>query len=50
MNLKDNFNSYKMLENGNYEVIKPKKDDIVINIHKEFFHVNLENVLKTTLF
>jgi polyphosphate kinase len=50
MNLKDNVNSYKMLENGDYEVIKPLNEEPVINIHKEFFHVNLEEVLKTSLF
>jgi len=49
MNLKDNINSYKMLENGNYEVLKPKEGEAVINIHKEFFQVNLDNVFKTTL-
>jgi polyphosphate kinase len=49
MNLKDNVNSYRMLENGNYEIKNPVGDESLINIHHEFFHVKLEDVLQTTL-
>jgi polyphosphate kinase len=49
MNLEDNVNAYKMLENGDYEVVKPKAGAPLINIHEAFFHVNLEDVLKTSL-
>ena len=46
--LKDNYNSYFLLENGEYEKITPKKKDF--NIHKEFFKTKTNNLKGVKLF
>jgi polyphosphate kinase len=48
-NLKDNVNSYIMLEDGSY-VIKEKNNDPPFNIHKEFYGVNKEIIQTVKLF
>jgi polyphosphate kinase len=48
-NLKDNVNSYMMLENGDYIPKLPKVDEKEFNIHKEFFHLNPDEVMKVKL-
>jgi polyphosphate kinase len=48
-NMRDNVNTYIMLEDGNY-VLKPKSSDKrEFNIHKEFYHVDPEEVKKVKL-
>lgn len=48
-NLKDNVNSYIMLENGTY-VIKDQNGEPAFNIHKEFYHVTKNIVMEAKLF
>ncbi len=48
-NLKDNVNSYLMLEDGSY-VIKEQDGEPEFNIHKEFYNVTKEIVMKAELF
>ena len=48
-NLKDNVNSYIMLEDGSY-VMKDKNNDPPFNIHKEFYGVNKEIIETVKLF
>jgi polyphosphate kinase len=48
-NLKDNVNSYKMLEDGSY-VIKELSGEPPFNIHKEFYNVTKEIVMEAKLF
>ncbi len=48
-NLKDNVNSYIMLEDGNYIPKLPQIDEEEFNIHKEFFHLNPDEVMKVKL-
>jgi polyphosphate kinase len=48
-NLRDNVNSYIMLEDGSYVVKQKNPDEEEFNIHKEFFHVNPEDVMKVKL-
>lgn len=48
-NLRDNVNSYKMLEDGTYVSKIPQADEEEFNIHKEFFNLNVDNVLKVKL-
>jgi polyphosphate kinase len=47
--LKDNHNSYTMLEDGRY-VVKQTNGEAKFNIHQEFFNVTPEEVMKATLF
>lgn len=48
-NLKDNVNSYRMLEDGTYVPKLPQADEEEFNVHKEFFQVTVEDVLKVKL-
>jgi polyphosphate kinase len=48
-NLKDNVNSYTMLEDGSY-VIKELNGEPPFNIHKEFYNVTKETVMEAKLF
>lgn len=48
-NLKDNVNSYLMLENGNY-VKKAHNGEVPFNIHKEFYNITLETIQDVKLF
>ncbi len=48
-NLRDNVNSYVMLEDGTYAVKQKNPDEDEFNIHKEFFHVNPVDVMKVKL-
>jgi polyphosphate kinase len=48
-NLKDNVNSYTMLEDGSY-VIKELSGEPPFNIHKEFYNITKEIVMEANLF
>lgn len=48
-NLKDNVNSYTLLENGTY-VVKELDGEPAFNIHKEFYNVTKEIVMEARLF
>jgi polyphosphate kinase len=48
-NLKDNVNSYVMQEDGTYIAKQPIGDELEFNVHKEFFNVDVEEVLKVKL-
>jgi polyphosphate kinase len=48
-NLRDNVNSYVMQEDGTYAIKKPAEGESEFNIHKEFFSVDSEEVLKVEL-
>jgi polyphosphate kinase len=48
-NLRDNVNSYTMQEDGTYLRKEPGKEK-AFNIHKEFFHVDLDIITKAKLF
>lgn len=47
-NLMDNVNTYEMKENGSYEKIETS--DKQFDIHKEFYNVQVEEVMKAQLF
>ncbi len=49
-NLRDNVNSYELLEDGHYVKCAEKGEEESFDIHKEFFHVTLEEVMKAKLF
>ncbi|EMS32369.1 Polyphosphate kinase [Mariniradius saccharolyticus AK6] len=48
-NLRDNVNSYRMLEDGGYVPKLPQVDEAEFNVHKEFFKVSAKDVLKVSL-
>lgn len=48
-NLRDNVNSYRMLEDGSYVPKLPQVDEAEFNVHKEFFKVSAKDVLKVSL-
>jgi polyphosphate kinase len=48
-NLRDNVNSYRMLEDGRYVPKLPEADEAEFNVHKEFFKVNAKDVMKVRL-
>jgi len=48
-NLRDNFNTYLMKEDGTYEKINSGKKEI-FNVHHAFYEVTLEEVMKAKLF
>jgi polyphosphate kinase len=48
-NLRDNVNSYVMQEDGCYLAKTPKPEEADFNIHKEFFKVDAEEVMKVKL-
>jgi polyphosphate kinase len=49
-NLRDNVNSYELLEDGNYVKCALDENCESFNIHERFFEVTLEEVMKTQLF
>ncbi|MEM9833984.1 MAG: polyphosphate kinase 1 [Bacteroidota bacterium] len=49
-NLRDNVNTYLMQEDGSYQLVTQDKDDVLFDIHKEFFQVTLEELEKVKLF
>lgn len=49
-NLRDNVNSYELLEDGNYVKCTLDENCEPFNIHERFFEVTLEEVMKTQLF
>jgi polyphosphate kinase len=48
-NLRDNVNTYVMQEDGSYFLKKPAEGELEFNIHKEFFRVDSEEVMKVEL-
>jgi polyphosphate kinase len=48
-NLRDNVNSYRMLEDGTYVLKLPQADEEEFNVHSEFFNLNIEEVMKVKL-
>lgn len=48
--LKDNVNSFKMNEDGNFTRLVPSKAVPAFNCHQEFYNLTEEEVLKTKLF
>ncbi len=48
-NLRDNVNSYVMQEDGSYVPKSPDEGEKEFNIHKEFFHLDIEQVAKVKL-
>lgn len=48
-NLKDNVNSYQMNEDGTYEHLA-SKGSAPFDVHKEFYKVNREDMMKASLF
>jgi polyphosphate kinase len=48
-NLRDNVNAYRMLEDGSYVRKFPQADEDEFNVHKEFFDVKIEDVMKVKL-
>jgi len=49
-NLKDNENTYMMSEDGSYSKVKPKKGDTSFNIHEEFYHLTMKQVMNASMF
>jgi polyphosphate kinase len=49
-NLKDNVNAYDLNQDGDYIKAKPGEGESPFDIHKEFFNVTKEDVLKAKLF
>ncbi|ERM82356.1 polyphosphate kinase [Rhodonellum psychrophilum GCM71 = DSM 17998] len=48
-NLKDNVNTYRMQEDGTYVPKIPEEGAEEFNIHKEFFNLHIEDVMKVKL-
>ncbi|WP_144603182.1 polyphosphate kinase 1 [Algoriphagus algorifonticola] len=48
-NLRDNFNSYVMQEDGTYLAKEPKNGEEVFNVHKEFFNLDPDKVMQVRL-
>lgn len=48
-NLKDNVNSYVMQEDGSYKAKRPAENEQEFNVHKEFFRLEAEEVLRVKL-
>jgi polyphosphate kinase len=48
-NLKDNVNAYVMNEDGTYQ-IKERNGEPPFNIHKEFYHITRDIVMRAKLF
>lgn len=48
-NLRDNVNTYVMQEDGSYTLKKPAPGEAEFNIHKEFFRVDSEEVMRVEL-
>lgn len=49
-NMKDNFNSYTMQEDGSYTPVVPEEGEQVFNIHKEFYKVTRDIIEEARLF
>ncbi|GAA4388006.1 polyphosphate kinase 1 [Hymenobacter koreensis] len=49
-NLKDNYNTYLMREDGAYVKRIPATDEVVFNVHKEFYHKGYDLVEPEMLF
>ena len=49
-NLKDNTNAFRLQENGKYIKIEPLEGETPFNSQEEFFKINLEDVMKATIF
>ena len=48
-NLKDNVNSYTLQEDGSYVKEEPAEGEEPFNIHKEFYHVRLQDIVGVSL-
>lgn len=48
-NLRDNFNAYVMNEDGTYTAKSPKEGEEEFNVHKEFFRLDAEEVMRVEL-
>ncbi|GAB2634536.1 polyphosphate kinase 1 [Belliella aquatica] len=48
-NLRDNVNTYKMLEDGTYVAKTPQDGEEEFNIHKEFYNLDIDNVMNVKL-
>ncbi|HAS58900.1 MAG TPA: polyphosphate kinase 1 [Algoriphagus sp.] len=48
-NLRDNFNSYVMQEDGTYLAKEPENGEEVFNVHKEFFNLDPDKVMQVRL-
>jgi polyphosphate kinase len=48
-NLRDNVNSYVMQEDGTYKAKFPSPNELEFNVHKEFFNVDVEEVMGVSL-
>jgi polyphosphate kinase len=48
-NLKDNVNAYVMQEDGSYVAKFPVGEEPEFNVHKEFFNLEAEEVMKVKL-
>lgn len=49
-NMKDNYNSYMMQEDGSYVPVIPAEGEEVFNIHREFYRVTREIIEEAALF
>jgi polyphosphate kinase len=49
-NLRDNVNTYLLLEDGNYEKVEPQEGERPFNIHQEFYHLSPEDIQEVKLF
>lgn len=48
-NLRDNVNTYRMMEDGSYVPKLPQEGEAEFNVHKEFFTVTAQDVMKISL-
>lgn len=48
-NLRDNVNTYRMMEDGSYVPKLPEEGEAEFNVHKEFFNVTAQDVMKISL-
>lgn len=48
-NLRDNVNTYTMKEDGTYVAKAPEAGEQEFNIHKEFYNLNIDNVMNVKL-
>ena len=49
-NLKDNTNAFRLQENGKYIKIEPLEGETPFNSQEEFFKINLEDVMKASIY
>lgn len=50
LNLLDNVNSYKLTAEDTYVKIHLQQDENVVDVHKDFYHLNKKEVMKVKLF